>query len=114
MGIRMASALPIRPGKTDRVRSFAEEVGAHQEEFERLNEAGTFTRISIYLQEGPDGDVAVYVYEMDDPTKAGRAFTDSPFDRWWVEYYKDVHGIDLDRIPVEQNVPPPMVYEWNA
>jgi hypothetical protein len=95
MGVLIAAALPVLPGQSDRVRSFDSDLEPHREEWERLNREATVTRYSTFLQESPQGDVALVVMQVDDPTKIRSTFTDSAYDTWWLDYLRDVHGLDL-------------------
>ncbi len=108
----IASALPVLPGQAGRVRDFAAEIEPHLEEFERLNREATVTRYASWLQESPMGDLELVVMESEDPTKIARRFTDSDYDRWWLGYLKDVHGIDM--LVPKPPAPPPMIWEWKA
>lgn len=95
MGVLIAAALPVLPGQSDRVRTFARDLEPHQEEWERLNREATVTRYVTYLQESPQGDVAIVIMEADDPTMIRSTFTDSAYDNWWLDYLRDVHGVDM-------------------
>jgi hypothetical protein len=103
MGTLIVAALPVLPGQSDRVRNFGKELEEHREEFERLNREATVTRYLSYLQELPQGDVEIVVFEAEDPTKIRQYFTgDTPYDSWWLDYLRDVHGLDLRSIPEGQ------------
>jgi hypothetical protein len=106
-----AAALPVLPGQSDRVRNFAEELEPHLKEFERLNKEGTFTRFQVQLQESPEGDLAIYVFEVEDPSRIRSSFTSSDYDRWWLDFLRDVHGLDLRSLP-ETPMPPAPAYLW--
>jgi hypothetical protein len=109
----MASiVLPVLPGKAQRVKDFGTEVASHQAEWDRLcREAGQFRHYNVTLQESPMGDFCIYSMVLDDPAKARTGFGTSPYDRWWLSFVKDVHGVDLSG----PNPPlPPSVYTWNA
>jgi hypothetical protein len=115
MGIQIAVAFPVLPGQADRVRHFDEEIEQHTDEWERLNRGATVTRYGVWLQESPMGDLAIVVMEADDPTQISREFTETDYDQWWLDYLRDVHGIDLHGVSQEQiPTPPPQVYEWKA
>jgi hypothetical protein len=117
MGVRGVVALPIVPGQEDRVRNFGQEVAQHQEEWERLNrETGGWSRFEIFLQETPMGNFAIHSWELEDPTKIRQMFTDSDYDAWWLDYLRDVNGVDIRNWPADQPppMPPPLVYEWSA
>lgn len=114
MSYLAAVAFPVLPGQSERVKNFGQEVEPHTEEFERLNrEAGDFKRFSVFFQETPMGDLALFVLEFDDPSKMRTSFTDSAYDTWWLDYLRDVHGIDVRSLP-EVPGPPPMVFDWQA
>jgi hypothetical protein len=109
-----AAAFPILPGQAERVRNFGAELEEHREEFERLNrEHGVFRRFSVFLQESPMGDLALYVFELADPSTVRFAFTDTPYDTWWQDYLRDVHGLDIRALPAVPP-PPPVVFDWQA
>ena len=117
MGYLGAVALPIVPGQEDRVRNFGQEVAQHQEEWERLNrEAGGFTTWAMFLQETPMGNFAIQAWELEDPSKVRQSFTGSAHDTWWLDFLRDVHGIDLRNWSPDQPPPspPPLVFEWRA
>jgi len=109
-----AATFPILPGKSDRVRNFEKEVAPHRAEWDRLSHAGTFRFYNVYLSSLPIGDFAIYVFDVQDPSKAGRPFTDSPHDTWWTGFFKDVHGADLRELRPEQMAPPPLCFGWKA
>ncbi|HEX2032377.1 MAG TPA: hypothetical protein VHL78_13450 [Actinomycetota bacterium] len=112
MGHWIAAALPVLPGQSDRVRNFAAEIEPHLEEFERLNREATVTRYANWLQRTPTGDVEIVVMEADDPSKIRTSFTDSAYDRWWLGYLQDVHGVDMTAPDPPSAAP--MVWEWRA
>ena len=117
MGYFGAVALPVVPGQEDRVRNFGQELAQHQDEWERLNrEAGGYTSFAVFLQESPMGNLAILTWEADDPSKIRMSFTDSPYDTWWLDYLRDVNGLDLRNWPADQPppMPPPMVFGWRA
>jgi len=111
MGHVFSGAFPILPGKSDRVGNFERELAPHRAEWDRLSREGTFRFYNVTLQSGPHGDMAIYSFEVADPTKIRTAFTDSPHDRWWVGYFLDVHGMDLSAI---QGAPPATIFTWMA
>lgn len=110
MGYWIAAALPVLPGKSDRVRNFRQEIEPHIGEFERLNREATVTRYANWLQESPAGDIEIVVMEAEDASRIRSSFTDSPYDRWWLDYLQDVHGIDMTT--PDPPSAPPIVWEW--
>lgn len=95
MGDLFAAALPILPGQTERVKRFGEEIASVREEYDELNTKATLSRHVVFLQETPMGNFAIHVMEADDLSKIGREFTGSKHDEWWLDFLRDVHGIDL-------------------
>jgi len=111
MGFFVA-ALPVLPGKEGRVKKYTEELAKHEKRYEELNKAAGVKRHMEFLQETPMGATVITVYEADDPTKLGRAFSDDAYDTWWTDRIKDTHGFDL-----RQGFPPPTVtvlLDWKA
>jgi hypothetical protein len=104
---------PVLPGQKDRVLNYKQELEANLTEFERLNAEGTFQRFAVYLQETPMGDFAIYAFEVDDPTKIRTSFRDSAYDTWYLDFIRDVHGLDLRTMNPPPS-PPPQVYEWKS
>jgi hypothetical protein len=87
-------ALPVLPGKDERVRNFRSELEPHRAAYDELNRRATVTRHDIYLQESPQGALVITIMETDDPSRLLRPFADNPHDNWWRAWNKDVHGID--------------------
>ena len=111
MGHVFSGAFPILAGKSDRVRNFERELAPHREEWDRLSREGTFRFYNVTLQSTPQGDIAIYTFEVANLAKVRMRFTDSPHDRWWVEYFRDVHGLDLSAVG---GAAPPTVFTWTA
>lgn len=114
MPTRIVTAIPVVPGKEGRVEAFGQEIAAHIEEFARLNADAGVTWFEVRLQDLPTGPVAVYAFETEDPSKLRTSFTDSPYDGWWLGYFKDVHGVDLAALPPEAMAPPPTAFAWEG
>jgi hypothetical protein len=62
------------------------------------------TRESVWIQQTPGGDFGVVYLEADDlqAVFVGLATSQVPFDHWFREHTREIHGIDL-----EQGFPPP-------
>ena len=104
-------ALPVLPGKADRVRNIGSEIAQHQAEWDRLcRETGDFQHYNVTLQESPAGDLCIYSMIVEDPSKVRMAFGDSAYDQWWLAFVKDVHGLDIKNGAAL----PPSVYTWRA
>ena len=80
--------------------SHGERKAAHQSSRERHG----ITRESVRIQQTPGGDMAVVYLEADDPQAAfaGIGSYQEPFDSWFRDLIRAVHGIDL-----AQGFPPP-------
>jgi hypothetical protein len=105
---------PLLPGKTEVDRSAViscwrgERRDAYQASRRRLG----ITREAIFIQPTPNGDVAVVYWEAADLDVAfkGMATSDDPFDRWYRDHIRDVHGMN-----VEDGFPPPeQVMDYRA
>jgi hypothetical protein len=102
----VAFAVPILPGKTEADRSAMQSVSsgerkaAHQSSRERHG----ISREAVWIQQTPGGDVAVVYLEADDlqAAFAGIGSSREPFDSWFRDLIRDLHGIDL-----AQGFPPP-------
>jgi hypothetical protein len=98
--------LPIQPGKTDDDREAMTSCwnGHRKGAFEASRGRHGITREAVWIQATPDGDVAVIHVEADDleAMLTGLASSEEPFDRWFREYVRDVHGVAL-----EDGFPPP-------
>jgi hypothetical protein len=106
------AALPVMPGKEDEARKRGEGFRKYLAEYEALNRGATLKRHMEFLQESPQGSLVITIYEFEDPSKLGRRFTESEYDRWWIKHVKDVHGVDISSAP-----PPPkttLVHDWKA
>lgn len=108
-------AAPILPGKLEAWRRFTQEMrGSRAEEHAQSRQRLGMTSETSYLQRTPQGDLAIIAFNADDPQRAfvGLATSDAPFDRWFREKVRELHGIDLTAPtatpPVEQFV------DWSA
>ncbi len=100
----IAFAIPIVPGKESLdLETLEEMAGARRDDYvAALRDAGV-TRQTIWHQETPDGTVAVVYMEADDAAGAAKfASSDAPFNRWFRDQMKEVHGVDIS-----QTGPPP-------
>ena len=105
----IAFAAPLLPGKTDADREALASCaqGDRRAEHEASRKRAGITRESVWIQRTPDGDVAVVVIESPDIQAAmgALATSDAPFDVWFREHIREVHGMDLaadDSPPPEQ------------
>lgn len=97
---------PLLPGKTeaDRAAMISCGRGERRDAYETSRRRLGITREAIFIQSTPNGDVAVVYWEADDVGVAlkGLAASDDPFDRWFRDHVRDVHGMN-----VEDGFPPP-------
>ncbi|ONI71636.1 hypothetical protein BWI15_15865 [Kribbella sp. ALI-6-A] len=97
---------PLLPGKTetDRVAMTSCWRGERKEAYERSRRRLGITREAVFIQPTPNGDVAVVYWEADDVGAAlkGMAASDDPFDEWFRDHVREVHGVNL-----EDGFPPP-------
>ena len=107
----LAISLPCLPGGADNLREFAAEVaGPRREEFEDFHHRAGLTAERWFVQQTPQGDVLNLVLEGDPMRAIGvLATSDVPFDVWFREKAKVVHGVDFTQpLPVP---PPELVFE---
>lgn len=108
----ICAAVPVRQGQEDRVRRFAEEVAPFRDEYEALNRRAGIAKHAIWLQPQPSGWVSVNLFEIEDPARFARVFDESSaFDRWWLDFVRDVHGIDLRAVALVP-APPEPTFLW--
>jgi hypothetical protein len=102
----IAFTLPLLPGTTDLDREVMTSLwhGERRSEYEASRKRHGITREQVWIQPAPDGDVAVVVLSADDLSAAlaGVATSQEPFDVWFRDHCRTVHGIDL-----EAGFPPP-------
>jgi hypothetical protein len=102
----MAFAAPLLPGKTEQDRDDIESCahGTRRAAHEASRARHGITREAVWIQPTPLGDLAVVCLEADDleAALAGLASSQEPFDVWFREQIRDVHGINL-----EDGFPPP-------
>jgi hypothetical protein len=106
--------LPLLPGKTDDDRDAMTSCwrGHRKAAFEASRRRHGITREAVWIQQTPNGDVAVLYLEADDLTAMfkGLAASEEPFDRWFREYVRDVHGVSLE----DEFPPPEQVLDFTA
>lgn len=100
----IAFTAPLLPGRTEAERRALEScwVGERREAHQDARRRAGITKESVWLQSGPAGDLAVVYLEADDIEAALACLGGSqePFDRWFREHVRTVHGIDLaDGVP---------------
>ncbi|MBI2849319.1 MAG: hypothetical protein HYX88_04235 [Chloroflexi bacterium] len=106
-------AAPILPGKVEAVKRFAAELsGPRSKEFAEAQRRAGVSREVVWVQETPQGAMAVVYLDVDDPARAFKQMgsSDTPFDRWYAEQVKEIHGIDLTQPFTLSQV----AFEWRA
>jgi hypothetical protein len=95
----IAFAAPMLPGKTEvdrtAMRSCAE--GERKVDHQASRARHGIEREAVWIQQTPGGDMAVVYLEADDlqAAFAGLASSQDPFDQWFRDIVREVHGIDL-------------------
>ena len=102
----VAFVLPLLPGKSDDDRRAMASCwhGDRKAAFEDARKRAGITREAVFIQPTPAGDVAVVYMEADDlqAAFAMAGSSEEPFDRWFREHVREVHGVAL-----EDGFPPP-------
>jgi hypothetical protein len=107
----VAFVAPLLPGGAARLRQLAKDVlGPRAAEAEDFHRRMKVTTENWYLQQTPQGDVVIVFLEGEDfgHTFGSLAVSREPFDVWFKEQAKRVHGIDFDQPP--QAPLPELVY----
>ncbi len=95
------AAKPILPGTMDRARRLATELEEHRVEYEALNARFRLKAHAMWashLSSGLDLRVNTYDIEPEDLKLMGSRVFDpenSDYDRWYVEWCRDVLGVDI-------------------
>jgi hypothetical protein len=107
----MAIALPCLPGGADKLREVAAEcTGARKDEFADFHARVNLTREQWFVQKTPQGEMLILVLDGDPPGALAKlAASEAPFDNWFLDQVKQVHGVDL-REPLP-GPPPELVFE---
>lgn len=96
----LAFTVPILPGKEDADRQWFQEMeGPRRAEYLRSRERLGVQREVVWHQRTPEGTLAIVYMELDDPQRMfeGVGASDDPFDQWFREKAKEIHGIDLSQ-----------------
>ncbi len=95
----LAFATPYVPGAIDKERAAmaAVSTGDRAEAHAASRRRAGLTRETVWLQETPDGHVAITYLEADDLDRAMETLmtSDDPHDVWFRELLEEVHGIDM-------------------
>jgi hypothetical protein len=94
----IAFVAPILPGKLEAWRRFNQEtLGRWREAHDAANQRDGITRERAWLQQTPEGDMAIISLEVDDPERMfqSMATANSPYDTWFRQQVLEIHGLDL-------------------
>jgi hypothetical protein len=111
----VAFASPILPGKLEAWRRFNQEtVGAWAEAHEASNNRLGITQERAWLQQTPEGNLAIIYLEVEDPERlfSGLATSSDPYDVWFRQQVLEIHGLDLAQ--PDDGPMPELAYEWPA
>ena len=94
--------LPIRPGKTEACKRFINRlVTEHRDKFAETQRAEGIHEEHFFLQSDSKGDVLIVYNDGDamkrDRMRQVRSQSDDPYDVWFREQFREIHGIDLGR-----------------
>jgi hypothetical protein len=108
---QLAIALPCLPGGAEKLRDLAAEcAGPRRAEFQEFHRRLGLSGERWFLQQSPQAELLVLTLEGD-PGGAIRklATSDHPFDVWFRERVKEVHGVDFSKpLPTP---PPQLLFE---
>ncbi len=104
---------PVLPGKERRLHEIAQYIREHKADHEKSRDQIGVTMERVYSMKTPQGMLVVAYWEaQEDVAKTfemlGRS--DLPFDRWFFETLKEVHGIDFRQTP--PGPPPEVLFDW--
>jgi hypothetical protein len=96
----VAFARPLLVGQTDANRTALAScwVGTRKEAHQDARRRAGIVREAVWIQSAPGGDLAVVYVEADDLATAFGVLATSrePFDRWFRDHVRRVHGIALE------------------
>lgn len=113
-----ASAVPLAAGKTDRYRNLAAELKPHFDEYAALNRRYEVEKHAFWINHTAGGtDLGVSVYDIGEDGLGRMRLREwdraSSYDRWWLEFVRDVNGIDMLAEPTHA-APPEPVFAWEG
>ncbi|MGA2665339.1 MAG: hypothetical protein ABSF83_10380 [Nitrososphaerales archaeon] len=96
-------AAPILPGKLEKWKSMLGEInGPRKKDYQASRKKIWIRHERVWFQHTPQGDFALLSFEGKDTSKALEKLMNSrdPFDKWFAENLKDIHGIEVATSPV--------------
>ena len=109
----IAFSIPILEGKTEAFRRAQDRfVTQRRQEFEASRARLGISGEQGFLQHTPHGDLAIVVFEVEDPMRmlSGTASSTAPIDTDFRQYLLEVFGLDLANAPAE--APSEQVFHW--
>lgn len=100
--------VPLAEGKTEAWKKYMEEIkGPRFDEYKKSRQKIGLKTEQVFLQQTPQGDACVVMWETDHPEKVFEAFAKSEdaFDKWFREKVLiDAHGMDLSQpVPINHH-----------
>ena len=111
----LAMALPLLSGKTEAWKRWVQDMaGARLREFQASRKRLGITREASFLQQTPQGDMAILYIETEDIARAlqGLATSQNPFDVLFRQKTQELFGFDLTQPP--PGPLPETVFDWRA
>jgi hypothetical protein len=111
----LAMTLPLLPGKTEAWKHWTQEMaGTHLREFRASRKRLGITREESFLQQTPQGNVAILYIEAEDIAHAfqGLATSQDPFDVLFRQRTQEFFGFDLTQPP--PGPLPETVFDWRV
>ena len=107
----LAMAIPVPPGKTKALERHIAEAVEH-EEFEDTLKGFGILHESWHIQETPQGDLLILVFQSDDPLSMLQEFSQSKKELpvMQKEFLKETLNIDLSQPP--PGPPSRPIFEW--
>ena len=96
----LAFVVQVLPGKLDDWKEFHNQLdGLRRWDFEDQQRRLGLERHRVWLQDTPEGPVALVVHEGEEPERAHAILASSshPFDVWFREQVMELHGVDLSQ-----------------
>ena len=95
----LSLALPCLPGGADKLRGLAEACrGERHQEFDDFHRRIGLTAEQWFLQQTPQGELFILTLEGDPHGAVAKlAGSDHPFDRWFKERAREIHGVDFNQ-----------------
>jgi hypothetical protein len=104
---------PVVAGKEGRLREITQYIREHKADHEKSRDRAGVTMERAYSMETPQGMLVMAYWETRDDfakTLELLARSDLPFDGWFFDATKEVHGIDLRQAPTGS--PPEILFDW--